>query len=49
MLKAYAVALMLTTTPVNANLDGAKQTEQQKPIISQTVQTNKGYRLGIGL
>ncbi|GAA0853573.1 hypothetical protein [Aliiglaciecola litoralis] len=49
MLKAYAVALMLTTTPATANLDGAKQTEQQKPIISQTTQTNKGWGLGIGL
>ncbi|GAA6185446.1 hypothetical protein Q4567_01635 [Aliiglaciecola sp. 2_MG-2023] len=32
MLKAYAVALMLTTTPTSANLDGANITEQQKTV-----------------
>ena len=49
MLKAYAVALMLTTTPATDAQDGAKQAEQQKPIITKTEPVNKGLGWPVGL
>ncbi len=46
MLKAYAVALMLTTTPTSANLDGANITEQQKTV---STTSNKVLKPGGGI
>lgn len=46
MLKAYAVALILTTsTPASADLDGAKNAEQLKPATT----TTQAYRPGNGI
>ncbi|GAB2690357.1 hypothetical protein Q4574_00260 [Aliiglaciecola sp. 3_MG-2023] len=46
MLKAYAVALMLTTTPASANLDGANIAEQQKTV---STASNKALKPGGGI
>ncbi|MEP4891738.1 MAG: hypothetical protein ABJV04_17075 [Aliiglaciecola sp.] len=46
MLKAYAVALMLTTTPASANLDGANITNQQKTV---STASNKVLKPGGGI
>ncbi|WJG10633.1 hypothetical protein [Aliiglaciecola sp. LCG003] len=45
MLKAYAVALMLTTSPASTTLDGAKQAEQK----TVTTQTTQAQRPGNGI
>lgn len=46
MLKAYAIALILTTsTPASTDLDGAKNAEQLKPATT----TTQTYRPGNGI